>query len=109
MSKTVYLITTSGFIAFGTGCTLTIDAGNVLAMSPSGFGIQLHFMGKYTEKSDALLALWGAAIAHAPDGALLRWDEEKQDVVDELEADDSAFEEAPLLASLPSGDKEPVL
>ena len=100
MSKTVYLITGGGFISFGTGCSLTIDAGNVLAMSPVGFGIHLADCQRDTVKSSARLALWASAIVAAPDGALLRWDEDKQEVSMEPELD-THFVETPLLTTLP--------
>ena len=82
--KTVYLITRGGFFAFGPGCSLTIDGGSVLAISPSGFGITLMSKERDIEKAYGNLALWSAAIVSAPDGTLLRWDTEKEQVSDEL-------------------------
>ena len=110
MSKTVYLITGGGFIAFGTGCVLTVDAGNVVSFSPSGFGIHLADCQRDTVKASARLALWASAIVAAPDGALLQWDKDKQEVSMEPELD-THFADTPLLAtdwtnSVNHGDEE---
>ena len=97
-NKTVYLIAPSGtgFIAFGSGCTLTIDACNLMALSPSGFGVYISGDGRDLQSAKSRLALWGSAIAAASDGSLLRWDEDTQSVTDELAQGDSVFADEPI-------------
>ena len=96
MSKTVYLLAPNGngFLAFGVGCVLTVSEGNVLASTPSGFGICLQSFDRDVKKASGHLALWACAVATAPEGDLLRWDTERGCVVDELAQDEDVFEES---------------
>jgi hypothetical protein len=101
--KTVYLIVSGGFLAFGTGCVLSVDSCFVRAFSPAGFGVMLGYFSKNEAAACAHLAIWATAIASAPDGALLRWDDERQMVVDELAPADvfAEDESTPALIPLP--------
>jgi hypothetical protein len=96
MSKTIYLLDTKGdLIAFGAGMFIidnadnTIKVGCLAGVELAGWNLSAH--ATPTESKGALAA-WIQAIISAPDGALLRWDDERRQVVDELEVDEASFD-----------------
>ncbi len=107
MSKTkrLFLISDTGnCIEWGPGCLLGVSR----VQDTDGFGVasmsgQAHLiLGVFaTEKQAvAVRALFLQAILAAPDGGLLRWDDERQQVVDELAEDEDDFAPMPAIAFL---------
>jgi hypothetical protein len=119
MSKTLYLIGLSGsFLQWCPGCLVRIERNNqIVARNPHGFRIELcaaprpssskapgdqfgeaGFMAAQEKARNdyacavrGRIAAWQQAIITAPDGALLRWDEEREQVVDELAEGEATF------------------
>lgn len=108
MSKTVYLLcsgySASDVVAFGAGCSLSafvnesdpFELGDSEApmhgvrvnAGPCSFLLSGH---DAPEEAEGAVHVWLQAIIGAPDGALLRWDDERRCVVDELAPSDDAF------------------
>jgi hypothetical protein len=125
MSKALYLIGLNGsFLQWCPGCLVRIERNDqIVARNPHGFRIELcaaprpsfskapgdqfgeaGFMAAqekahsdYARAVRGCIAAWQQAIITAPDGALLRWDSDRQQVVDELAEDGAAFAEHHLL------------
>lgn len=139
MSKTLYLIGLNGaFLHWCPGCLVRTERNDVIvARNPHGYRVDLcqvpypapsktpgemfgepGFLKAQEDRSTAYartvrgcLASWQQAIIAAPDGALLRWDEDRRQVVDELEEDEEAFAEPHLgltdLLDVPGGNLLP--
>lgn len=102
MSKTVYLLTIDGTcVAFGAGMAIYDGPLSVRVANTNGGSLWNAILATASHPR-AVVAKWARAIAFAPDGALLRWDEDKKEVTMEPEAD-SHFVDTPLLTTLPIG------
>jgi hypothetical protein len=108
MSKTVFILASAysgnAVVAFGAGCSISAFSnetdpfceGDDIApvhgvrvnAGPCSFVLARH---DAPHEADAAVQVWVQAIVGAPDGALLRWDDERQQVVDELAEDLDAF------------------
>jgi hypothetical protein len=82
VSKTIYILDTKGdFIAFGAGMFIldnadnTVKVGVLAGVELAGWNLSKH---ETPNASAGALAAWIQAIVAAPDGALLRWDDERQ-------------------------------
>lgn len=106
--KTVYLLASgysaSAVVAFGVGCSLSafvnerdpFDLGDSEApmhgvrvnAGPCSFLLSGH---DAPQEAEGAVHVWFQAIIGAPEGALLRWDNERGCVVDELAHDEDVF------------------
>jgi hypothetical protein len=100
--RLVILSDTGNFIEWGPGCFLQANssplysgAGFAVVVSSSTGQLGLR-LGEFAteEQAKAVRDLWLQAIIAAPDGGLLRWDSEREQVVDELDDAEESFAEA---------------
>lgn len=95
-NRLILLSDTGAFLEWGPGCIISVtdpfpgvgEGWTVWAGHHDGVNL-----GEFAseKQAQAACALFLQAIIAAPDGALLRWDNERQQVVDELEVADSSF------------------
>ena len=77
--KAIYLISESGtFIAFGPGMVVYTTIGPVMVANTNRAGTwECRLCFPTTSEPEAAAAAWFRAIATAPDGATLSWDDDE--------------------------------
>lgn len=100
MNKRLILLSVLGtFAEWGPGCLLNIVT--LAEETVNQFAVGVRTGGEWLvlsrhadqETASGKTVVWLQAILAAVDGGLLHWDDEKQQVVDELEEDEEAFAE----------------